>query len=114
MATVIEWLQIISSIGLTAVIMFQVTKSEGSAGGMGWGTIGGKASSSLNVSVGVERILNPLTFWLAVTWLMSAMLHSVDDKKLGVMLTVVGPIYIISLIWGRQILTRIKKAFGAE
>ncbi|MBI3921078.1 MAG: preprotein translocase subunit SecG [Armatimonadetes bacterium] len=114
MAIVVEWVHVISCIGLVAVIMFQVTKSEGGGGGLGWGTIGGKATSSLNIPVGVERILQPLTFWCAVTFLVSATLNSVDEKKLGTVLTVVGPLYIIAMVWGRQLGAWIKKHFGAE
>lgn len=114
MTVFIEWIHAISCIGLIVVIMFQVTKSEGGSGGLGWGTIGGKASSSLNVSVGVERILNPLTFWCAVTFLVTALLHSIDAQRLGPALIVIVPVYITLIIFGKQILAWVKKAFGAE
>ncbi|PIX45235.1 MAG: preprotein translocase subunit SecG [Armatimonadetes bacterium CG_4_8_14_3_um_filter_58_9] len=114
MAILIEWIHSVSCIGLVAVIMFQTTKSEGGTGSMGWGTIGGKASSSLDVAVGIDRILKPLTFWLAVTFLVTAILNGAGEKTLGPMLAFVGPVYIVAMIWGRQALTWVKKAFGAE
>jgi len=114
MGTFIEIVHLLACIGLIVVIMFQTTKSEGGTGGMGWGTIGGKATSSLDALVGMDRILKPLTFWLAITFLVTAILNGTDEKKLGTMLTVIGPLYFIAMVWGRQMLAWLKKALGAE
>jgi len=114
--TVITILHIISCVGLVAVIMLQTTKSEGSSGGagLGWGTIGGKSSASVNVPVGIERILQPLTTWLALTFFVTAILNAVDGERFTATLSVLGPLYIVAMIWGPKALRWLQKAFGEE
>jgi preprotein translocase subunit SecG len=56
--------QIITAITLILIIAIQTTKSESSGSGMGWGTIGGQASSS--VKFGLEAQLTRLTTWIAI------------------------------------------------
>ena len=116
LAILIDIVSMIAAVGLIVVIMLQVTKSEGSSGaaGLGWGTIGGKSSASVNVPVGVERILQPLTAWLALTFYVTAFLKAIPGPKLGPVLGVVGPLYIASMIWGRKALDWLNKAFGEE
>jgi protein translocase SecG subunit len=60
-------LQTLVALGLIALTAFTTTKSEqGGAGMGGWGSIGGKASSSI---AGLEDQLGRLTTWLAVAFL---------------------------------------------
>jgi protein translocase SecG subunit len=115
-AVIIDILHIVACIGLIVVIMLQVTKSEGSSGGagLGWGTIGGKSSASVNIPVGVERILQPLTTWLALTFLVTALLKAVPGPKLAGTTSIVGPLYLAAMIWGRKALDGLRRAFGEE
>lgn len=119
MPIVIDVLHVIACVGLIAVIMLQVTKSEGSSGGagLGWGTIGGKSTASVNVPVGVERILQPLTTWLALTFLVTAALNAVPpvpEARYNSAVSVLGGLYLVSLIWGRKAVVWLRRAFGDE
>lgn len=58
--------QIVTAITLILIIAIQTTKSESSGTGMGWGTIGGQASSS--VKFGLEAQLTKLTTWIAIVF----------------------------------------------
>ena len=119
MTTVIDILHILACVGLIVIIMMQVTKSEGSMGssGLGWGTIGGKTSASVNVPVGVERILQPLTTWLALTFMVTACLNAmprIPEARYNSAVSVIGGLYIVSLIWGRKAADWLRRAFGEE
>ena len=67
MLTVLVIFQVLIALGLIALTAFTTTKSEqGGAGGVGWGTLGGKASSSI---AGLEDQLGRITTWLATAFL---------------------------------------------
>lgn len=74
----LQVLQVIAAILLIVAIMFQTTKSESSGGmsGMGWGTIGGKSSSSLG-RWGLEENLNRITTWVAVAFMVISLLTAI-------------------------------------
>jgi len=60
-------LQVLIALGLIALTALTTTKSEqGGGGGLGWGTLGGKASSSI---AGLEDQLGRITTWLAAAFL---------------------------------------------
>ena len=62
-----EIVQVLIALGLIVLTALTTTKSEqGGSGFGGWGTIGGKASSSI---AGLEDQLGRLTTWLAVAFL---------------------------------------------
>lgn len=69
-AILLEILQVLIAIVLTIAIMLQTTKSESSSGlgGLGWGSIGGKSSSSLD-KYGSEAQIARLTTIIAVAFL---------------------------------------------
>jgi len=76
--TLITVLQVICSIALIAAITIQTTKSESSSGatGMGWGVIGGKATSSVE-RWGLEQHLNRITTILAVAFMVVSLLSAI-------------------------------------
>ena len=68
MLMVFQVLQIILALGLILLTAVTTTKSEQSGGGgMGWGTIGGKSSSSI---AGLEDQLTRLTTYVAAAFLL--------------------------------------------
>lgn len=75
----LEWIligiQIITAISLILIIAIQTTKSEQSGTGMGWGTIGGQASSSLQ-KFGLEAQLTRLTTWIAIVFFVVSFLQA--------------------------------------
>ena len=72
--------QIISAVLLILIIAIQTTKSEQSGTGMGWGTIGGQASSSLGK--GLDAQLTRVTSWIAVTFFVVSFLSAIVEAKL--------------------------------
>jgi len=64
---------------LIAAILLQTTKSEQSGGtsGMGWGTIGGKSSSSLKTRWGIEEHLSRITMWVAISFMVISLVAAV-------------------------------------
>lgn len=70
MVILFQTLQVIASLVLILAIMFTTTKSESGAGmgGMGWGSIGGKTTSSLD-RWGLDDQIGRITTWVAVLFL---------------------------------------------
>ena len=67
MLVLFQVLQIIAALGLIALTAVTTTKSEQSgSSGMGWGTIGGRSSSSI---AGLEDQLGRITMYIAVAFL---------------------------------------------
>jgi protein translocase SecG subunit len=60
-------IQLVSAIALVGIIAVQTTKSEQSGAGMGWGTIGGQASSSVH-KFGLDAQITRVTTWIAITF----------------------------------------------
>ena len=76
MGTFLLVLQIITALGFVVLMAVQTDKAE--AGGvMGLGGQGGSVGEEVDMTVGPERILKPLSKWLAIAFLflssMSAM-----------------------------------------
>jgi len=75
MLAVLTVFQILMALGLILLTAVTTTKSEQSGGsGMGWGTIGGKSSSSI---AGLEDQLGRITTYVAVAFLIVSMVVAV-------------------------------------
>jgi preprotein translocase subunit SecG len=59
-------LQVVFALGLIALTAVTTTKSEQGGSGLGWGTIGGKTSTSI---AGLEDQLERVTMYVAVAFL---------------------------------------------
>lgn len=68
-------IQIISAVLLMLIIAIQTTKSEQSGSGMGWGTIGGQASSSVH-KFGLDAQLTRITTWTAITFFVVSIIQA--------------------------------------
>jgi preprotein translocase subunit SecG len=66
MLIVLVTMQVLCSLGLIALTAVTTTKSEQGGSGFGWGTIGGKTSTSI---AGLEDQLERVTMWVAVAFL---------------------------------------------
>jgi len=67
MLVLFQVLQIVAALGLITLTAVTTTKSEQSgSSGMGWGTIGGRSSSSI---AGLEDQLGRITMYVAVAFL---------------------------------------------
>jgi preprotein translocase subunit SecG len=73
--------QIAAALGLIVLIAVTTTKSEQGGGGFGgWGTIGGKSSSTI---AGLEDQLGRLTLYVAIAFLVFSALVGVLGAKSG-------------------------------
>ena len=83
MTIVLQILQIACALVLIGAIVIQTTKSEQSGlGGMGWGTIGGKSSSSIS-RWGLEEHLDRITTIVAVVFLVISLLTAIAWFRWG-------------------------------
>lgn len=71
-AYVLVGIQVLAAVALTFIIAIQTTKSEQGGGGLGWGTIGGQASSSVH-KFGLDAQITRLTTIIAVVFLVSSL-----------------------------------------
>ena len=78
---IIVALQILSAVLLILIIAIQTTKSEQGASGMGWGTIGGQASSSVH-KFGLDAQLTRVTTWIAASFFALSFLGAFLEGKL--------------------------------
>ncbi|MCJ7750154.1 MAG: preprotein translocase subunit SecG [Armatimonadetes bacterium] len=67
-------IQILAAGALIALTAVTQTKSEQGGSGLGWGTLGGKSSSSI---AGLEDQLSRITTYSAVAFLVASMLVAV-------------------------------------
>jgi preprotein translocase subunit SecG len=67
MLIVFTVLQVVCALGLVALTAVTTTKSEQGGSGFGWGTIGGKASSTI---AGLEDQLERVTMYVAIAFLL--------------------------------------------
>jgi len=63
-------LQIVTALGLIVLTAVTTTKSE-QGSGFGWGTIGGKSSTSI---AGLEDQLERVTMWVCIAFLVASVL----------------------------------------
>jgi preprotein translocase subunit SecG len=79
MLLTLQIVQILTALGLIALTAVTTTKSEQSGGsGLGFGTIGGKSSSSI---AGLEDQLGRITMYVAVIFLVVSMLVAVASLR---------------------------------
>jgi len=85
MGTLFIILQVLASVVLIALILLQTTKSEqsGSTSGMGWGTIGGKSTSSIRTRWGFEEHLNRITMWVAIAFIATSLFAAIIRLRQG-------------------------------
>lgn len=80
LARILLWpvviIQVILAVGLILIIAIQTTKSEQSGTGMGWGTIGGQASTSVH-KFGLDAQLTRVTTIIAVAFFITSFLSAI-------------------------------------
>ena len=74
--TVLLGVQLLSALVLIIIIASTTTKSEQGSSGMGWGTIGGQASSSIH-KFGLDAQLTRVTTWIAVIFFVTSFLAAI-------------------------------------
>lgn len=110
----ILFLQVVSTLLLIVLMAVQTDKAEQGGGGvMGLGAASGRTSGNINLPVGAERILKPLTAWAAFGFLASSILNAIPDNVLNIgHVLVVLVIYIIGMLFAGRIWAAITGALG--
>jgi protein translocase SecG subunit len=103
LATLVTILQIICALGLVVLLAVQTDKSE-QGGVMGIGGAGGRSSGEIDMEVGAERILKPLTRWVANAFLATSILSAIPRDIINVGHVVgVFVAYLIIMLYGGTI-----------
>ena len=100
MGSILLVLQILTALGFVILMAVQTDKAD--AGGvMGLGGQGGRVGEEVDMAVGAERILKPLSKWLAVGFLfLSAMAAMNGEGRLpwwGVLVFVALFLFVMTL-----------------
>lgn len=96
---------------LLLLVALQTEKAE-QGGVMGLGAAGGQTTGDIDMEVGPERILKPMTRWMAVGFLFISILGAIDAHKLTFVHFIVAfAIYLVvmlygSIIWGTVMRTK--------
>ncbi len=101
MSTFVSILQIVTALALVILLAVQTSKAE-QGGVMGLGAAGGRGAGEIDMLVGAERILKPLTRWMAVGFLASSMLSAIERVTI-VHFLVVLVLYIVAMLFGNRI-----------
>ena len=103
-------LQIVTTVAMVVLMAIQTDKAEQVGGGvMGLGAASGRSSGNINMSVGAERILKPLTVWVAVGFLFSSILNATPTKT-WIHLVVAIAVYLFVMLMGGRIWSAITGA----
>jgi len=81
----------------------QTDKAE-QGGVMGIGAAGGRTSGSIDMPVGMERILKPLTKWIGIGFLFASILSAIPADKITVVhFLVTLVIYVFAMLYGETL-----------
>ena len=98
MNTLITILQLAAALALVVLLAVQTSKAE-QGGVMGIGAAGGRGSSDVDMLVGTERILKPLTKFVAVGFLALSLLNAIPNVNFGHFFFVLA-IYVVAMRFG--------------
>jgi len=112
MSMLIFVVQMVLAIALVVLMAVQTDKAQQGGGGvMGLGAASGRTSGNIDMAVGAERILKPLTKWVAIGFLASCILNAIPADKLNPyhVLAVVG-IYLVLMLFGNRVWSAITRS----
>ena len=96
----ISIIQIVTCLSLTVLLAVQTDEADQGGGGvMGIGASSGRTSSNVDMKVGAERILKPLTAWSAFAVIASSILNAIPNPTMFHALLVLG-IYVVAMLFG--------------
>ncbi len=96
-------LQVVTTLSLVVLMAIQTDKAEQGGGGvMGLGAASGRSSSTITALVGAERILKPLTVWVAVGFLFSSAMNAMPNKTWTHLIGAIV-IYLVVMLFGGRV-----------
>lgn len=100
MHTFVNIIQLITSLGVIVLMAIQTDKAEQS-GVMGLGASGGRSAGEIDLDVGAERILKPLTKWCGGAFLASSMLSAIDPDIINIWHVLGGTaLFVVAMMYG--------------
>ena len=117
MGTFLLILQIGAALLFVVLMAIQTDRAE-QGGVMGLGAQGGRMSGSIDMPVGAERILKPLSKWTAIGFLFLSGLASVNSNTPGgVPLLIVAAtimVYLGVMLFGNRAWEKFQGLFGPQ
>jgi preprotein translocase subunit SecG len=106
--------QVVTTLVLVVLMAVQTDKAEQGGGGvMGLGAASGRTSGNINLPVGAERILKPLTVWIAFGFIASSILNAIPENRLSIShVLIVLAIYLVGMLFGNRIWAAFNAALG--
>jgi preprotein translocase subunit SecG len=106
-------IQAICALALVVLMAIQTDKAE-QGGVMGIGGAGGRDAGEIDMAVGPERILKPLTRWIAGGFVTSSILAAIPAAKINfVYVAIAIALYVVAMLYGGllwQTVTGMKKS----
>ena len=104
--------QALCAVGVIILMAIQTDKAEQS-GVMGLGASGGRTAGEIDMNVGAERILKPLTKWMVGGFLASSILAAISADKMNIWYLLGGAaLFAVLMLFGGpawQTVTGMKK-----
>ena len=113
MQTAVFIIQVIAALILVALLAIQTDKTEQSGGVMGIGGAGGRATGGVELAVGAERILKPLTTWIAVGFLFSSMMNAMPGGPTPTTFAIFAAVYLFVMLIGGKLWKAFTSVFGS-
>jgi preprotein translocase subunit SecG len=88
--------------GLALIILMAVQNDKAEQGGvMGIGGAGGRDAGEIDMEVGIDRILKPLTRWIAGGFLAFSILAAIPADKINIAYILIGvALYVLAMLYG--------------
>jgi hypothetical protein len=98
-------LQCLTALAVIILMAVQTEKADQGGGGvMGLGASGGATTSDIEMEVGIDRIIKPLTRWMCGGFVFASVLAAIPQEKLGILHIVIGVvIYVILMAYGGRV-----------
>jgi protein translocase SecG subunit len=102
--TICTVIQIISALVLVVLMAVQTEKAQQGGGVMGLGGAGGRSTGTIDMAVGAERILKPLTKWTCGAFFTFSILAAVQKANLTFVHVIAAIVlYILAMLFGSTI-----------
>ena len=106
MHTFIFILQAVTAIAIIVLMAIQTDKAE-QGGVMGLGAAGGRTSGQIDMPVGAERILKPLTKWIIIGFLFTSVLNALGKGVTIWHFLVALVLYVLVMLFGGTLWTTV-------
>jgi len=95
-------LQCFTALAVIVLMAVQTEEADQSGGGvMGLGAAGGSTASDIEMEVGIDRIVKPLTRWMCGAFIASSVLAAVPKETINIFYLLAGVVvYVLLMAYG--------------